>query len=262
MAHEVWRDIVGYEGIYQVSNLGRVRSLDRLVRGARGMRRILGKVLSNRILPNGYNYVGLSKEHHSVHHYVHRLVAQAFIPNPDNISDVDHIDGDKTNNCVENLRWCTHKQNINYAIESGSFNPSATTKAFLATERGKRHHEKLRKLRSRPVVRDDGVEYLSAAAAANAIGYSYSAVRDVLMGRAKKCNGHSYKYADGGKVNAVDCRRKKVLQIDPTTNEVVATYPSRSEAVMVMNNTGIGNCLRGVNKTAAGYIWRYADDIE
>lgn len=193
--------------------------------------------------------------------YIHRLVAQTFIPNPDNLTDVDHIDGDKDNNNVENLRWCTHKQNINYAIEKGLFDPSRIMKEYSASEEGRRLHERQQRTRSQPVVRDDGVEYPSVRAAADAAGRSYSSVLDVLMGRAKKCNGHSYRYADGIKSKSMDRRRRAVLQIDPTTLEVVARYPSRAEAVMAMDNTGIGNCLRGAAKTSAGYIWKYEDEV-
>lgn len=254
---EEWRDVPGYDGVYRVSNIGRVRSTDRLANAANGSKRMVyGKLLRLTKFKNGYVMLHLSGKTK----YVHRLVAEAFIDNPENLPYVDHINGDKSDNRVENLRWCTSRENTIYAIENGLFNPSATSKAFHQSEKGKQLEERQRRARSRPVVRDDGVTYPSARAAADAIGYSYSAVKDVLMGRAKKCNGHSYRYADGSKAQSWDHRRREVLQIDPATNEVVATYPSRSEAVMAMDNTGIGNCLRGAAKTSAGFIWKYADE--
>ena len=100
---EIWKDISGYEGMYQVSNLGRVKSFKQ------GKERIL-KPGSCR----GYLLVGLSKNGKMKTYTVHRLIAQAFIPNPNNLPELNHIDEDKTNNKLENLEWCNRKYNNNY----------------------------------------------------------------------------------------------------------------------------------------------------
>ena len=102
--NEVWRDIEGYEGMYQVSDKGRVRSLK------------FGKerILKPGRLKNDYLYVNLCKNGEAKKYYIHRLVAQAFLPNPDNLSQINHRDEIKTNNCVENLEWCDSKYNNNY----------------------------------------------------------------------------------------------------------------------------------------------------
>lgn len=113
--NEEWRPIEGYEGLYEVSNTGQVRSLDMYVKSRYGNYRLhKGKVLSPAKDTNGYLTVLLScnGKHKSIR--VHRLVAQTFILNPDNLSEVNHKDEDKTNNSVENLEWCDRKYNINY----------------------------------------------------------------------------------------------------------------------------------------------------
>lgn len=112
---EEWRTIKGYEGLYEVSSYGRVRSLDRYVKsGYESYRLHKGKVLSPIIATNGYLFVGLQGRRLSVH----RLVAKAFIPNPDNLPEVNHKDEDKTNNVVDNLEWCDHSYNINYGART------------------------------------------------------------------------------------------------------------------------------------------------
>ena len=99
---EIWKDIEGYEGLYQVSNLGRVKSLRRNI------------ILKNKIESNGYERVVLSTNNNPKDYSVHRLVAIAFIPNPNNYPIVNHKDENRTNNCVDNLEWCTQKYNVNY----------------------------------------------------------------------------------------------------------------------------------------------------
>ena len=105
---EEWKDIKGYEGRYQVSNLGRVKSLNY-------NRTNREKILSlNKHNKNGYYSVQLSKSNVCKRFLVHRLVAESFIDNPNNYKEVNHKDENKSNNCVSNLEWCDRKYNVNY----------------------------------------------------------------------------------------------------------------------------------------------------
>lgn len=109
---EVWKDIEDFEGMYQISNLGRVKSLN-----YRHTKR--ERILQQRLNRYGYCHVNLYKNGKHYTFLVHRLVATAYIPNPNEKPQVNHLDECKTNNCVGNLEWMTHKENVNYgtAIE-------------------------------------------------------------------------------------------------------------------------------------------------
>jgi hypothetical protein len=113
---EEWRDIKGYEGKYQVSNMGRVRSMDRFARVCgNGQLLVKGRILVLGKYPNGYTMVTITNGKGKVSaKLVHRLVAQAFIPNPDGLPQVNHKDENIENNTVDNLEWCTSKYNANY----------------------------------------------------------------------------------------------------------------------------------------------------
>lgn len=112
---EIWKDICGYEGLYQVSTLGRVKSLSKYS----------GCVFRNDFIKktgvksNGYEVVCLSKNGIKKTYCVHRLVAVAFIPCDDNRLDVNHIDGNKLNNTVVNLEWCSRSENVRHAVSIG-----------------------------------------------------------------------------------------------------------------------------------------------
>ena len=113
---EVWKDIEGYEGLYQISNLGNVKSLDRTQIQKRGdlyyNKKYKGQIIKSHLTHRGYCAVGVTKHNRHKNFSVHRLVARAFIPNPENKPEVNHIDGNKQNNDVRNLEWLTPSENI------------------------------------------------------------------------------------------------------------------------------------------------------
>ena len=118
---EIWKDIKGYEGLYQVSNLGNVRSLDHIRKnGKTDNHKCLtkGRLLKLAVQKeSGYLFCVLSKNGNTKGYRVHRLVAETFIPNPNNYKCVNHKDENKSNNKLENLEWCTHKYNNNYGTK-------------------------------------------------------------------------------------------------------------------------------------------------
>lgn len=112
---EVWKDVLGYEGYYQVSNLGRYRSLDRHANvGGGGRRLVKGRIMKSVKCQNGYQEATFHVGGKRTARLLHRVVATAFIPNPENLPEINHKDEDITNNCVDNLEWCTSKYNANY----------------------------------------------------------------------------------------------------------------------------------------------------
>lgn len=115
---EEWKNIKGYEGLYQVSNEGRVKGLAREVEFRGGVRHQPERLLKPARNSWGYLFVCLCKNGKQKMYSVHRLVASAFIDNPDNLPQVNHKDECKTNNCVENLEYCTAEYNCNYGTHN------------------------------------------------------------------------------------------------------------------------------------------------
>jgi len=118
MEEEIWKDINGYEGIYQVSNMGRVRSLNRIITYIRENRKISklqkGCIIKLATSTTGYLFTHLDKKRSIKYYRINRLVAEHFLLNPNNYPMVNHKNEIKTDNRVDNLEWCTHKYNVNY----------------------------------------------------------------------------------------------------------------------------------------------------
>lgn len=125
MPNEIWKPVKGYEGLYEVSNLGRVKTIERAVpwlsrnRKTKANRTIPSKIRASQINFRGYGRIQLSKGCKNVIFSAHRLVAEAFIPNPENKPFINHINCDRNDNRVENLEWCTSKENSQHRMKYG-----------------------------------------------------------------------------------------------------------------------------------------------
>ncbi len=183
MQEEIWKDIPGYEGLYQVSNIGCVKSYSKVVRSRGGFRTIPQKLLTPQTNKKKYFYyfVRLYKNGIVKPFFVHRLVALAFIPNPQNLPQVNHKDGNKYNNKVENLEWCTASENMRHAFVSGLKYPKIT------------HYRGVKAFR----LSDNSFvgEFNSQHEAAKKLGLNVAHICSVLHGRCKHTCGYYFKYS-------------------------------------------------------------------
>ena len=166
---EIWCDIDGYEGLYQISNKGRVKSL------YKGSERIL-KLWDN---GRGYLRVYLTKENTSKYIRVHRLVARAFIPNPENKPQVNHKDENKLNNCVENLEWSTAKENNNFGTRNERAGNSLSIPILQYSKSGK-------------FIR----EWTGAHEVERVLGIYHTSITQCCKGKRKSAGGFVWRYKE------------------------------------------------------------------
>lgn len=187
MENEVWKDIVDYEGLYQVSNLGRVKSLKRKVYAGRNrMRWQYERILSNnKTNGNGYIVVSLNKESKSKNKYVHRLVAEAFLENPNNYKYINHKDQNTFNNNANNLDFCTAQYNSTYR--------DAHIKRGLKFRNNLVNSKKVYQLdENENIIK----EFPSMAEASRELGTNHTSIYACINGKQKHAFGYKWKYAD------------------------------------------------------------------
>lgn len=194
---EEWRDIPQYEGLYQVSNQGQIRSIDRIVRrNGETTKNLRGFILLPLYQKSGYMFVFLSKNGKAKRMAIHRAVALAFIPNPENKPEVNHINEDKTDNRLENLEWATIKENRNYGtrIARGIANRNQTgEKNGMFGKRGSLNPNSKKVLQydlSGQFIR----EYDSVKMAAEMTHSNASSIARVANGYLKQTNSFIWRY--------------------------------------------------------------------
>lgn len=172
---ELWKPVIGFEGLYEVSNFGNVRSLERngTIKGGR----MMAKVLDN----YGYYMCKLRNKNIIKMPKIHRLVAQSFIPNPDNKPQVNHINGDKLDNRVENLEWVTSRENIMHAVDNGLINVLGNTNNFLGY--------KVEQIKDGKVINT----FETISKASRETGVCRSGIEKVLKGKQKTSGGYYWK---------------------------------------------------------------------
>lgn len=157
---EVWKDVKGYEGVYQVSNYGRVRKI----------------TILKQCNKKGYRKISLHKQGTIKTFAVHRLVAEAFIPNPDNKLEVNHINAIKDDNNVNNLEWVTREENMKHAVNKGLLKPDTNHNGLAI-----------------PVLMDDEIVFDSIRKCAEYVGVDKSEIRKALKGKYKTVHGHTFR---------------------------------------------------------------------
>jgi hypothetical protein len=191
---ENWKKIVGYEGLYEVSDLGNVRSLDKVVPKWDGFRLLKGRVLKKKLTQFGYHSVALTKNGKPKHYFVHRLVATCFIDNPDTKTktQVNHIDGNKTNNAVDNLEWVSASENIKHAFKTGLKSVQQSQIDTIRTL-GKNSNKKVLQMDL-----DGNVvkEWNSMTDASKTLKINLSCISMCCKGTRKKAGGFAWKYSE------------------------------------------------------------------
>lgn len=180
LSNEIWKDIPGYEGFYQISNMGRVKGLERtIVYKNNYVHKYESKVKKQKITEDGYLRVGLNKSNNQKWITVHRLVALAFIPNPNNKETVNHINENKKDNRVENLEWMTRIENQSYGTARERATKSKSKKVLQLTTNGE-------------LVK----EWSSAVEAEKTGKFSNSHICSCCKGRRKTHKGYIWKYKE------------------------------------------------------------------
>jgi len=252
MENEIWVKILLENGECLISNLGRIKRGDIVVNCKAGGKRIYpSKIINQYINSNGYSKVLLYKKIYAVH----RLVALAFIPNPENKRAVNHINGVKSDNKVQNLEWVTDKENTQHSYDKLNRKP-----ADFLFRRGEKHRD------AKKIVQYelDGTfvkVWGSIIDAANSLGHkSYRNISECVRNKSKSAYGYLWKLYDGNlsNIEPYKCKSKSVIQFD-LHKCFIKKWVSVTMAAKALNINlkSINNCCKKIQLTAGGFKWEY-----
>ena len=224
---EEWRPIKGYEGLYEVSNLGRVKSLERYDTLGRKKKE---RILRGRCNKHGYLSVNLYKNGIEKDFFIHRLVAEAFIPNSNNLPEVDHINTIKDDNRVENLRWATIKENRNNELTKK--HNSESQKGKILSEETKKKLSEAKKGENHPMY-----------------GKHHPEETKKKISEAKK-----------GKKMSEETKDKKGKKVYCVELDKEFSTINKASKELNIDACGIIKVCKGKQKTSGGYHWRYVEE--
>lgn len=255
LPNEEWKDIVGYEGLYQVSNLGRVKSLQRqsapfYTKTGQISTYTIKDHISKQSFIRGYLCVQLSIDKEKKMYKVHRLVSNAFIPTPNKFTQINHKDENKWNNCVENLEWCSPSYNNNYGtrnerISKAQINNSTYSKKIYQF-----------------TLDGEFIKEWESICEAGRNGYDKKGISDMCNNekRVKTVNGYLWKFADG-KMSIpryVNTTLVPVFCFD-LENNFIKEYKSIKDASIELNvsSGAITTCCQGKRERVNQYKFKY-----
>ena len=232
---QVWKDIKGYEGLYQVSNTGKARSMN--YRNTGNVRRLKPSVNKD-----GYLQVGLYKEGKYYRYLVHRLVALTFIPNPNNLPQVNHKDENKANNTVWNLEWCDAKYNSNYGTRIERCSKALTGKQLSEETKAK----------------------ISETLKGKKLNEEHKAKISEAMKGQNNPNYGKHRTEETKQKMSITLR-KPIIMLD-MDNNIIACFKCVGDANEYIGKdrgyiSSIYNCAQGSSNTAYGYKWKYIQII-
>lgn len=263
MQEEIWMPIEGYEGLYEVSNTQKVRSVDRILNHPTGKCLVKSKHKKLQISNKGYYCLSLFKDGKGKVHLLHRLIAKAFIPNPNNLPEIDHINGNRKDNRIENLRWTTRKGNMNNPVTKSRMSKYYSDKDWIMAKIQKGIINKSKTAPKKVYQYSlDGVflkEYETTIIAEKETGVKKELITMSCRESGKRqAKGFLWTYERLDKIEykPYSKNNKRVAQYDLNGN-FIKEFESIKEANAILGLHDVGAACRGVIKTCGGYEWRF-----